>query len=189
VEGLFLSLGVVFVAELGDKSQLMTLAFAARYRLAPVLLGIVVASALVMGVSVLVGAAVGDALPEDAVTVLAGLAFLGVGAWTLRGEDDEEGVTPPSSRGARSAFLTVAGAFFVAELGDKTMLATISLATRHGLLGTWAGATVGMVAANLLAVAGGRALAARVSARTVRLGAATLFLVFGAVLVVEGLTG
>jgi putative Ca2+/H+ antiporter (TMEM165/GDT1 family) len=185
VDALLLSFGVVFVAELGDKSQLMTLAFAARYRLVPVLLGIVVASGLVMGVSVLVGAAVGDALPTDAVTVLAGLAFMGVGAWTLRGEDDEDEAVV--ARRARSAFLAVAGAFFVAELGDKTMLATVSLATRHGLWATWAGATAGMVAANLLAVVGGRALGARLSARTVRLGAACLFLVFGVVLVVEGL--
>jgi putative Ca2+/H+ antiporter (TMEM165/GDT1 family) len=65
----------------------------------------------------------------------------------------------------------------------------VSLATRHGLWATWAGATLGMVAANLLAVAGGRALGTRLSARTVRLGAAALFLVFGLVLVVDGLTG
>jgi putative Ca2+/H+ antiporter (TMEM165/GDT1 family) len=69
------------------------------------------------------------------------------------------------------------------------MLATVSLATRHGLWGTWAGAALGMVAANLLAVVGGRALGTRLSARAVRLGAAALFLVFGAVLLVDGLTG
>jgi Ca2+/H+ antiporter, TMEM165/GDT1 family len=189
VDALLLSLGVVFVAELGDKSQLMTLAFAARYRLAPVLAGIVAASALVMGVSVLVGAAVGDLLPTDAVTVVAGLAFLGVAAWTVRGEDDGEDEVVATARRSRSALFTVGGAFFLAELGDKTMLATVSLATRHGVWGTWAGATLGMVGANLLAVAGGRALGARLSARTVRRGAAALFLVFGVVLVVDGLTG
>jgi putative Ca2+/H+ antiporter (TMEM165/GDT1 family) len=69
------------------------------------------------------------------------------------------------------------------------MLATVSLATRHGVWGTWAGAALGMVAANLLAVVGGRALGARLSARTVRVGAAALFSVFGIVLVVDGLTG
>lgn len=184
-----LSAALVFVAELGDKSQLMTLAFAARYRLAPVVLGITAASAVVMGASVLVGAALGDALPTDAVTVLAGVAFLGVGAWTLRGEDDEGGEEDVGGRRSGSAFLAVAGAFLLAELGDKTMLATVSLATRHGLFGTWAGAALGMVAANLLAVAGGRALGTRLSARAVRLVAAALFLVFGAVLVVDGLTG
>jgi putative Ca2+/H+ antiporter (TMEM165/GDT1 family) len=187
IEGLLLSIGVVFLAELGDKSQLMTLAFATRYPLVPVLLGVVAASALVMGVSVLAGAVLGEALPTDLVTVLAGLAFLGVGFWTLRGGDDDDDTAVVASRSSRSAFLTVGGTFFVAELGDKTMLATVSLATRHGLWATWAGATLGMVGANLLAVAGGRALGARLSARTVRLGAAALFLLFGAVLVVDGL--
>jgi len=189
VDALLLSFGVVFVAELGDKSQLMTLAFAARYPVVPVVLGITAASAVVMGVSVLAGAALGDALPTDAVTVLAGVAFLGVGAWTLRGDDDEADESAAVERRSGSAFFVVAGAFLLAELGDKTMLATVSLATRHGLWGTWAGATLGMVAANLLAVVGGRALGDRLSARAVRLGAAALFLVFGAVLLVDGLTG
>jgi Ca2+/H+ antiporter, TMEM165/GDT1 family len=188
VDALLLSLGVVFVAELGDKSQLMTLGFAARYRLLPVVLGITAASGAVMGLSVLVGAAVGDVLPTDAVTVVAGLAFLGVAAWTVRGDDDDEEAAAVGRRSG-SAFLAVAGAFLLAELGDKTMLATVSLATRHGVWGTWAGAALGMVAANLLAVVGGRALGARLSARTVRVGAAALFFVFGIVLVVDGLTG
>jgi Ca2+/H+ antiporter, TMEM165/GDT1 family len=189
VDALLLSFGVVFVAELGDKSQLMTLAFAARYPVVPVVLGITAASAVVMGVSVLAGAALGDALPTDTVTVLAGVAFLGVGAWTLRGDDDDAHESAAVGRRSGSAFFAVAGAFLLAELGDKTMLATVSLATRHGLWGTWAGSALGMVAANLLAVVGGRALGTRLSARAVRLAAAALFLVFGAVLVVDGLTG
>jgi Ca2+/H+ antiporter, TMEM165/GDT1 family len=189
VEAVLLSFGVVFVAELGDKSQLMTLAFAARYRLAPVLVGIAAAAAVVMALSVLVGAALGDVLPTDAMTVLAGLAFLAFAAWTVReADDDEEGaVTAPRRSG--SAVLTVGGAFVLAELGDKTMLATVTLAGTHGPWGTWAGATLGMVAANLLAIAGGRALGSRLSARTVRLVAAALFAVFGVVLLVDGLTG
>jgi len=181
-------LGVVFVAELGDKSQLMALAFAARYRLAPVLLGITAASAVVVGISVLLGAAVGEALPTDAVTVVAGVAFLAVAAWTLRGEDEDESADAATPTRSRSASFTVFGAFVLAELGDKTMLATVTLATTNGLWGTWVGATLGMVGANLLAVAGGRALGARLSDRAVRLGAAALFAVFGVVLVVDGLT-
>ena len=183
-----MGLGVVFVAELGDKSQLMALAFAARYRLLPVLLGITAASAVVVGMSVLLGAAVGEALPTDAVTVVAGLAFLAVAVWTLRGEDEEDGDDDAPTR-TRSAGLTVFVAFVLAELGDKTMLATVTLATTNGLWSTWVGATLGMVAANLLAVVGGRALGARLSDRAVRLGAAALFAVFGVVLLVDGLTG
>jgi Ca2+/H+ antiporter, TMEM165/GDT1 family len=186
VEAVLVGLGVVFVAELGDKSQLMALAFAARYRLLPVLLGITAASVVVVGMSVLLGAALGEALPTDTVTVVAGIAFLAVAAWTLRGEDEDAGDDPTPTR-TGSASLTVFLAFVLAELGDKTMLATVTLATTNGLWGTWVGATLGMVAANLLAVIGGRALGARLSDRAVRLGAAALFAVFGVVLLVDGL--
>jgi putative Ca2+/H+ antiporter (TMEM165/GDT1 family) len=189
VDALLLSFGVVFVAELGDKSQLMVLAFATRYRVLPVIIGISAASAVMLGASVLVGAVVGDALPTDAATVLAGLAFLGFAAWTLRGDGHGAGDAPPVERRTGSAVLTVAVAFVLAELGDKTMLATVTLATTRGLWGTWAGATLGMVAANALAVAGGRALGARLSDRALQLGAAGLFVVFGVVLLVDGLTG
>jgi putative Ca2+/H+ antiporter (TMEM165/GDT1 family) len=143
---------------------------------------------VVVGLSVLLGAAVGEALPTDTVTVVAGLAFLAMAAWTLRGEHEEAGDDAPPTR-LHSASLTVFGAFVLAELGDKTMLATVTLATTNGLWGTWVGGTLGMVAANLLAVAGGRALGTRLSARSVRLAAAALFAVFGVVLLVEGLTG
>ncbi len=187
MDALLLSFGVIFVAELGDKSQLMALAFAARYQLVPVVVGIVAASALVMGVSVLVGAAVGDVLPTDTVTVLAGLAFLAFAAWTVREADDgeEEAVTAPRRSG--SAVLTVGGAFVLAELGDKTMLATVTLATNHGLFGTWLGSTLGMVAADALAIVLGSVLGARLPDRAIKLGAAISFFVFGAILIAEGL--
>jgi putative Ca2+/H+ antiporter (TMEM165/GDT1 family) len=80
-------------------------------------------------------------------------------------------------------------AFFLAELGDKTMLATITLATTEGALGTWAGSTVGMVAADALAIVVGRQLGARLPERAIRFGAAAAFVVFGAVLIFEGLRG
>jgi putative Ca2+/H+ antiporter (TMEM165/GDT1 family) len=83
--------------------------------------------------------------------------------------------------------LAVGGAFFLAELGDKTMLATVTLATREGLFGTWLGSTLGMVAADALAIAVGRALGARLPERAVRIGAAVAFFVFAAWLLVEAL--
>jgi putative Ca2+/H+ antiporter (TMEM165/GDT1 family) len=78
-------------------------------------------------------------------------------------------------------------AFFLAELGDKTMLATITLATTHGLVGTWAGSTAGMVAADGLAIAVGKALGTHLPERVIRVGASALFVVFGVALLVEGL--
>ena len=84
-------------------------------------------------------------------------------------------------------FWTVAIAFFLAELGDKTMLATVTLATDHGVVGTWLGSTLGMVAADALAIVVGQQLGARLPERAIRIGAAVLFFGFGIALIVEGL--
>jgi len=189
VDAFLLSFGVIFVAELGDKSQLMALAFAARYRALPILVGITIATALVHAVSVLVGAAVGVALPTRAISVVAGLAFFAFAAWTLRGDTLGEDEASRAERSTRSAVVAAAVAFFLAELGDKTMLATITLATSEGLFGTWLGSTLGMVAADALAILVGQQLGARLPERTIRIGAAILFLLFGVVLVAEGLRG
>jgi Ca2+/H+ antiporter, TMEM165/GDT1 family len=181
-----LSFAVIFVAELGDKSQLMAMTLAARYRPLPVLAGITVATAVVHAASVGLGAAIGVTLPTDVIAVLAGVAFLGFAAWTWRGdeltEDEKSRV-----RSARSVFLTVTWLFFLAELGDKTMLATITLATREGLFGTWLGSTLGMVAADALAIGVGILLHRHLPERVIRIGAALSFVVFGLLLIAEGL--
>lgn len=179
------SFGVIFLAELGDKSQLMALTFATRYRAVPVLVGITVATALVHLVSVVVGAAIGAALPTRALNVLAGLAFFAFGAWTLRGDRLDEDEERKAEQATGSVVLAVGGAFFLAELGDKTMIATITLATREGLVGTWLGSTVGMVAADALAIAVGRILGTRLPERAVRIGAAIAFFAFGVALLVD----
>jgi putative Ca2+/H+ antiporter (TMEM165/GDT1 family) len=84
-------------------------------------------------------------------------------------------------------FWSVAIAFFLAELGDKTMLATVTLATDNGIVGTWLGSTVGMVAADALAIVVGLLLGARLPERVIRVGAAATFVVFGLLLIAEGL--
>lgn len=186
----FLSFGVIFLAELGDKSQLMAMTFAARYRAIVVLLAITVATAIVHLASVVLGAVVGVALPTNIINVVAGVAFLGFAAWTLRGDKltDEESAKAEQER-SRSVFLTVGVAFFLAELGDKTMLATITLATDNGLFGTWIGSTLGMVAADALAIGVGHLLGARLPERMIRIGAAAAFVLFGVLLIIEGMRG
>ena len=187
VDAFLISFGIIFVAELGDKSQLMAMTFATRYPAATILAAITAATALVHLFSVLFGAAVGAALPTDALSIAAGLAFLGFAAWTLRGDrlDDDEAAR--AHRGNRSAFVTVGTAFFLAELGDKTMLATVTLAIDNGLFGTWIGSTLGMVAADALAIVVGHQLGARLPERAIRFGAAGIFAVLGLVLIAESL--
>ncbi len=188
--GAFLvSFGVIFVAEMGDKSQLMALTFATRYRLLPVLVGITVATAVVHAASVLAGSLLAGALPTRAITLVAGLAFLGFAVWTLRGDTLDEDEAARARRQVRSAVVAVGVAFFLAELGDKTMLATVTLATQEGAWGTWAGSTVGMVAADALAILVGRQLGARLSDRPIRIGAATAFAIFGVLLLIEAARG
>jgi Ca2+/H+ antiporter, TMEM165/GDT1 family len=179
--------GAIFVAEFGDKSQLLVLAFATRHAAVPVIAGIVVAAALVQGLSVAVGAALGAVLPETLIGVIAGLAFLAVAAWTLRGDDDEEeeadAARATRRRSGVALAAVVAATFVVGELGDKTMLATFALAARQDPFATWVGATAGMVAANLVAVAVGRQAGTRLSPRAIRIGSAALFAVAGMLVV------
>ncbi len=188
VSAFLLSTAVIFVAELGDKSQLMALTFATRYRARDVLVGITVATAVVHLASVGLGRLVGTwlAARQDLIAVIAGVAFLLFAAWTLHGDElsDDEAAKARRSRGA--SVLAVGSAFFLAELGDKTMLATVTLATREAWFGTWVGSTVGMVLADALAIGVGALLGRQLPERAVRWGAAAAFAVFGIVLVAEG---
>ena len=184
---LAVSFGVIFVAELGDKSQLMAMTFATRFKPVPVLIGITIATALVHLVSVAIGYGLGATLPTGWISLVAGVAFLGFGAWTLRGDRLTEEEKRKAERTGKSAMLAVGVAFFLAELGDKTMLATITLATQYGWFGTWLGSTIGMVAADALAILVGRMLGRRLPERTIRYGAAVLFAICGIWLIVDAI--
>jgi putative Ca2+/H+ antiporter (TMEM165/GDT1 family)/protein-S-isoprenylcysteine O-methyltransferase Ste14 len=178
---LVLSFAVIFVAELGDKSQLMALAFAGRYPTRSVLIGITLATTVVHAVSVAVGHGLGVAIPTGWATLGAGVAFLVFAAWTARGDSLTDGEFGRVGRyTAGSAVLAASIAFFLAELGDKTMLATVTLAAQHDWAGVWVGSTLGMVVADALAILVGRALGQRLPERTVRFGATGLFVLFGA---------
>ncbi|OZV81592.1 UPF0016 family membrane protein [Micromonospora echinospora] len=183
---LAVSFGVIFVAELGDKSQLMALTFATRFKTVPVLIGITVATAVVHLVSVAIGYGLGATLPTGWIALVAGVAFLGFGAWTLRGDTLTEEEKRKAERSTKSAVFAVGVAFFLAELGDKTMLATITLATQYGWFGTWIGSTVGMVAADALAIVVGRMLGRRLPEKTIKYGAAILFAICGLWLILDG---
>ncbi|MFY7064357.1 TMEM165/GDT1 family protein [Nocardiopsis changdeensis] len=185
--GLGFSALAVFIAEMGDKTQLVAMSLATRYRALTVILGITAATAVVHIASVFIAEVLGASLPTDWITLVAGIAFLIFGAWTLRGDEmsakDEERA---ASRRIKSAFVTVFTVFFIAELGDKTMLTTIAVGTQYDWLPVWLGSTVGMVAADAIAIVLGAVLGRKLPERAVRIGAASLFFVAGAVMVGQG---
>ena len=189
MEAFLLSTAVIFVAELGDKSQLMAMTFATRYRARDVILAITAATLIVHLASVAIGFWIGEAFAgyQGWIAIGAGIAFLIFGAWTLRGDELTEEEASKARKATGTALLAVGTAFFLAELGDKTMLATITLATREGWFGTWIGSTLGMVLADALAIAVGALLGRNLPEKAIKIGAAILFFAFGAILIAEGL--
>ena len=201
MESLLAALGVVFLAELGDKTQLVALGFGARYRLAPVLTGVVVAYMCTNLLSVIVGGLLGAALPTRAIGLVGGVLFIGFGIWTLRsgggddGEDvdddpDDDGDNPVGAVAVadeRHIVASVATAMFLAELGDKTMLATATLAAQGNPVLVWIGATTGIILAGVLGVLVGRVFGARLPERATRIGSAILFAAVGIGLIVANL--
>jgi putative Ca2+/H+ antiporter (TMEM165/GDT1 family) len=175
---------LIFVAELGDKTQLVALSFATRLPALTVLAGVLVATLLVHVGSVGLGEGVGHMLPALWVKLVAGVAFIGFGLWTLRGDELAEGTGKEESR--YGPLMTVALTFFLAELGDKTMLATVTLASQqHAFVAIWLGSTLGMVASDGLAILIGKALGRQLPERLIKYGAASIFLITGVVTVAE----
>ncbi|BCI55799.1 UPF0016 family membrane protein [Mycolicibacterium litorale] len=175
---ILISLAVVFVAELGDKSQIITMTYALRHRWWVVLSGVGIAAMIVHGVSVAIGHFLGVTLPEKPIAFAAATAFLLFAAWTWRegrnGGDDEVRVAEP-----RFIVLAIVSSFVLAELGDKTMLATVALASDRDAVGVWIGATVGMVLADGVAIVVGAMLHKRLPEGFLHAMASVLFLLFG----------
>ena len=172
------SLVLIALAEMGDKTQLVALAFATRFSARVVLAGVFVATLVVHLFSVAIGEALGLMLPTFWLTLAAGAAFIGFGLWTLRGDTlhDEQA----SAVRRFGPFLTVVVAFFLAELGDKTMLATVTLASQlRDAFPVWIGSTLGMVVADGLAVVVGLVIGKRLPTRAIKYGSAAVFIVSG----------
>lgn len=178
LDALLTSTALVAVAEIGDKTMLLAIVLAARFRRPlPIIAGIFCATLLNHALAAWVGALAAGFFAGRPFHVLVGLSFVAMGLWTLVPDtlDDDEA---PRQRGG--AFLTTLVAFFLVEMGDKTQLATVALGARFASL--WAvtmGTTLGMMIANVPAVLLGEALVKRVSLKTVRIVAATLFVLVG----------
>ncbi|MDN3238468.1 TMEM165/GDT1 family protein [Glycomyces tritici] len=182
-----IAFGAVFLGEMGDKSQLMALTFATKYRMRTVILGLVIAIGALIGLSVGVGAAVGNLLPTDWIRLAAAVMFIGFGLWGLKPEkDDDEDDGPIKERG--TGLLTIVTAMFLAEFGDKTMLIAMGMGSSYNPWGVWIGGTAGMLAADLLAVFAGAWIAKRIPEKVVRYVSSGLFLVIGVLLAIEAVT-
>ncbi|AQA06042.1 hypothetical protein BVC93_01475 [Mycobacterium sp. MS1601] len=187
VSALLLSFAVIFVAELGDKTQLVAMTFALRYKWYVVLGAITAATTLVHVLSVAIGHYLGAALPTHLLGILAGAMFVFFGLWTLRGDSLSDEEKSRAERATGAAFFVVTSAFFLAELGDKTMLATITLAADNDWLGVWIGSTLGMVVADGLAIIVGAVAGKHLPERLIQIVAAALFLLFGFYMLFENI--
>jgi putative Ca2+/H+ antiporter (TMEM165/GDT1 family) len=175
-----ISMALVFAAEFGDKTQLVALAFATRYRATIVLAGITVAALLAHLFSTAVGQVAGNLIPQTTINVIAGLAFIGFGVWTMRGESDESEEELKEHKWG--PFISVALTFFLAELGDKTMLATVTIASQQrDFVGVWLGSSIGMVMAGAIAIWLGTVLGKRVPETVVKACGAIIFIATGVV--------
>ncbi len=181
MDAFLVSLGVVAVSEIGDKTQLLALLLAARFnRPAPIVAGILVATLFNHAIAGAVGGAVAAALDPVVLRWGLGLLFIAMGAWALIPDklDDDEKVKDASTWAAIFWVTTVS--FFMAEMGDKTQLATAALAARFdAIVMVVAGTTAGMLVADVPAVFLGRWVTEKVQAKWLRYVAALIFAVMG----------
>lgn len=185
MSALLVSTFVVAVAEIGDKTQLLSLLLAARFRKPiPIIAGIAVATLANHGLAALVGEGVRAQLGPEALRWAIGLSMLAIAAWALRPDRYDGSV---ERRGRWGVFAVTCVAFFLVEIGDKTQIATVVLAAQyHALVAVVLGTTTGMLIANAPVVVFAHRFTDRIPLRWVRTGAALVFAVLG-VLVLTGL--
>lgn len=178
MDSFFVSSLIVTASEMGDKTQLLALLLATRFQKPlPIILGILVATLLNHAASGVVGIWLGSFLHGDTLRWILVGSFLAVGIWTFIPDSMDEDEVPGVLNKAYGVFLTTLIGFFLAEIGDKTQIATVALAARfHQLIPVVVGTTLGMMLANVPAVFLGNALAHRLPMKAIRIGAALLFL-------------
>ena len=178
MEAFLLSTGIVVLAEIGDKTQLLAFILAAKYRKPlPIILGILAATLVNHSFAGVVGSWITTLLGPETLRWVLGVSFVTMAAWTLIPDKFDE----KDAKLARfGAFGTTLITFFLAEMGDKTQIATVALAAQfHAVVPVVAGTTLGMMIADVPAVLLGDRIAGRVPARTVHLIAAAIFAVLG----------
>jgi putative Ca2+/H+ antiporter (TMEM165/GDT1 family) len=181
MEAFLVSTGIVALAEMGDKTQLLSLVLAARFRKPwPIVLGILVATLANHGLAGAVGSWVTSVMGPDVLRWVLGASFIAMAAWMLIPDklDDEEGDSAPRM----GVFVTTVVVFFLAEMGDKTQIATVMLAAQYNAwFAVVAGTTLGMMLANAPVVWFGDAITQRVPLRMVHIVSAGIFAVLGVI--------
>ncbi len=194
---------LVAIAELGDKTQMLSLVLASRYPPRRVFAGVLIAVIVLQSIATVAGGLVGSVIPAGLLAGLTAVLFTGFGVWTLFDAERPGGIEDPrvDGRSAVATVLAVAAAFFLAELGDKTQVLTFAVAADPGIVartlsglglevleppsglgayvGVWLGSTAGMMLVNGVAIAAGAAIGARVSRRTIGRVSGVGFVVFG----------
>jgi putative Ca2+/H+ antiporter (TMEM165/GDT1 family) len=170
------SVAIVFLAEMGDKTQLLAMAFASRFRWQTVLWGVFAATAANHLFAVYVGNYLTSIIPLQYIKIGAAVSFIIFGLWTIRG-DKLEG---EDKKFNFSPFWTVAVAFFIAEMGDKTQLATVALAAEFNtIVPVWLGTTAGMLLSDGIGIILGIVLHKKIPEKKVKWFAAMVFIAFG----------
>ena len=180
MEAFWASFLVVFLAELGDKTQLIVMAFAVKYNWKSVFLGMTLGIFVVHSLAVAIGSLAGELIPVHLMTIIASCLFIGFGVWTLRGDDEGEDEDEATKSSRFGPLLTVAMTFIIGEMGDKTQFAAMTMATQYE---SWwlvlCGAVLGMVLADSLGIIAGTFLHRRLPAKKMRYLSAGIFLLLG----------
>jgi putative Ca2+/H+ antiporter (TMEM165/GDT1 family) len=198
---------LVFVAELGDKSQILALSLGARHRLIPLMGGAFCAFMVTSLLSVTIGGLIAAAIPTSVIAYGSGLVFFGFGIWTLWPAisrstamnsdrsvvEDAKSEAAPSDADTASrstwwrVFTLAFVAMFLAEFGDKTMLVSATLAARSNLVIVWIGSTIAITLSTLIGVSLGRYLEGKISEQRLRIGSGSLFILVGLLMILGGL--
>ena len=178
------SLALVVLAEMGDKTQLLAMAFAAKFRWYTVLSAVFVATTVNHLLAVFVGHYLDSIIPIEYIKIGTALSFILFGLWTIRGDR----LQGEENKYKFSPFWTVAIAFFIAEMGDKTQLSTVTLAAKYNsIIPVWLGTTTGMVVADAIGIIVGIVLGKKIPERLIKWFAALVFIAFGVVGLYESL--
>jgi putative Ca2+/H+ antiporter (TMEM165/GDT1 family) len=177
---------ILFLAEMGDKTQIVSFAFGAKYPLVTVLLGIFIAISALMAAAAGVGNILGHYIPAFWMSIISGLLFIGFGIWTLCEKESEENDVPKPKQTRLGPLMAVIVTFSIAEMGDKTIFASLALAGKyHDYFMVWLGSTLGMFAADALAMICGRVLGKQLPEKALRWGSAIVLIGAGIYTIVD----